>query len=211
MGDMGYWNLNYYPIKWFRILRNLKRYAFMTLRKLRQRLELQRKTALQRFEKHRRKSLLAEPGAHNFMIVLDNLKPAYNIGKIFRSADAFGAKGVCLVGIDFFDPAPAMGSFKWVPSEFYREFDDCFKDLENRGYRLFMLEPENGPSLTDLRLPEKSAFVFGHEEFGFSFDPVDYPDISSLRIPQFGKVQSLNVSIAASITMYEYVRQHRKR
>jgi tRNA G18 (ribose-2'-O)-methylase SpoU len=180
----------------------------MTLKKLRRRLELQKKVVEQRFEKHRRKSLFAEPGVHNFLIVLDNLKPAYNIGKIFRSADAFGAKGVCLVGIDFFDPAPAMGSFKWVPSEFYRQFDDCFNTLENRGYHLFMLEPGNGPLLTEVNLPEKSAFIFGNEEFGFSFDPADYPGISTVQIPQFGKVQSLNVSIAASITMYEYVRQH---
>lgn len=183
---------------------------FMSLRKLRRRLHLERKYALQRFEKHRRKSLFAEPGVHDFMIVLDNLKPAFNIGKIFRSADAFGAKGVCLVGIDFFDPAPAMGSFKWVPSEFYRQFDDCYKNLKNRGYRLFTLEPKNGVSLPSVNLPRKCAFVFGNEEFGFSFDPADYPDIASVQIPQFGKVQSLNVSIAASVTMYEYIRQHHK-
>ena len=47
--------------------------------------------------------------------------------------------------------------------------------------------------------------MLGHEEFGFSFEPQDYPELQKLTIPQFGSVQSLNVSIAASVVMYEYV------
>jgi tRNA G18 (ribose-2'-O)-methylase SpoU len=55
-----------------------------------------------------------------------------------------------------------------------------------------------------------TRFVFGHEEYGFSFDPQAYANLSKISIPQYGKVQSLNVSVAASLTMYEYVRQQRK-
>jgi tRNA G18 (ribose-2'-O)-methylase SpoU len=73
---------------------------------------------------------------------------------------------------------------------------------------MFTLEPEDGRSLMDVSLPEKSAFIFGHEEFGISFDKNDYEDIGTIQIPQFGRSQSLNVSIAASIVMYEYIRQH---
>ena len=58
-----------------------------------------------------------------------------------------------------------------------------------------------------MELPHKSAFIFGHEEFGCSFEPDDYPQMQTLTIPQFGSVQSLNVSIAASVVMYEYARQ----
>jgi tRNA G18 (ribose-2'-O)-methylase SpoU len=57
----------------------------------------------------------------------------------------------------------------------------------------------------------KTAFVLGHEEWGHSFKQDDYPDITSVAIPQFGQVESLNVSIAASIVMYEYVRQQGRR
>jgi tRNA G18 (ribose-2'-O)-methylase SpoU len=143
------------------------------------------------------------------VVVLDHLKPAFNIGKIIRSADAFGAREVHLVGIDFFDPAPAMGSFKWVPARFHANFAGCFKDLNQRGYTLFTLEPNIGENLPAVNFPERSAFVLGHEEFGLSFNTGDFDGIKSLSVPQFGKVQSLNVSIAASIVMYEYVRQHR--
>lgn len=164
--------------------------------------------AQQRFEKQKRYNYLAEPGPLDYLIVLDNLKPSFNIGKIFRSADAFGANGIHLIGIDFFDPAPAKGSFKWVPTQFHNNFNECYQELHKNNFTVFIMEPEEGVALPQSDLPIKSAFVFGHEEFGFSFDKNQFKDVEALRIPQFGKVQSLNVSIAASVVMYEYARQH---
>jgi tRNA G18 (ribose-2'-O)-methylase SpoU len=180
----------------------------MVSREMRKRVKLERINMLKRFERHRRKNLFATPGIHRYIVILDGLKPSFNVGKIFRSAEAFGAHEVHLVGLDFFDPAPAKGAFKWVPARFHKTFDDCYKDLFAREYKLFTLEPEDGRSLLGTPLPEKSAFILGHEEFGISFDKKDYPDIGAIQIPQFGKSQSLNVSVAASIVMYEYVRQH---
>ncbi|MDX1605018.1 MAG: TrmH family RNA methyltransferase [Candidatus Competibacterales bacterium] len=160
------------------------------------------------FRRHRNANLLAEPGPHRLVMVLDHLKSDFNIGKIFRSADAFGAAEVHLVGIEAFDPAPAVGSFKWVPARFHADFEGCYRTLAGRGYRLFTLEPGAPLSLTRAELPLLSAFVAGHEERGLSFDRARYPDIQALGIPQFGRVQSLNVSVAASIVMYEYLRRH---
>ena len=180
----------------------------MGLRELRRKYHQERKNALKRFRRQKVANLLAKPGYHQFVVVLDHLKPAFNIGKIIRSADAFGACEVHLVGIDYFDPAPAMGSFKWVPARFHDNFAGCFRDLNRRGFTFFTLEPDIGESLPSVRLPNRSAFVLGHEEFGLSFNKSDFEGIKSLTVPQFGKVQSLNVSIAASIVMYEYVRQH---
>lgn len=181
----------------------------MGLHKLRRKLAAQRKIARKRFERQRRVNILAAPGGRNFIIVLDHLKPAFNIGKIFRSADAFGAREIHLVGIDFFNPAPAMGSFKWVPARFHDSFEPCFEQLAQEDYTIFALDPSGHTNLTDARLPERSAFVFGHEEYGLSVDPQRYPTVKTMKIPQIGKVQSLNVSVAASVVMYEYARQHR--
>ena len=180
----------------------------MTVRTLRRRIQKQRQQAVRRFTKHYRKNLFAEPGINDIIIVLDHLKPTFNVGKIFRSADAFGARQIHLVGIDFFDPAPAKGSFKWVPATFHNSFKDCYKALKKLDYTIFAMDPNTDRSLLFEKLPVKSAFVFGNEELGFSFDIKDYPDIRILNIPQFGRVESLNVSIAASITLYEYCRQH---
>lgn len=178
--------------------------------KVRQMMKAERDLAEKRFRREKNKNLLSTPGIHQCMIVLDHLKPTFNIGKIFRSADVFSVHQVHLVGIDFFDPAPGMGAFKWVPAMFHRDFFQCYTYLVNQGYTPFVLEPDKGEMICDIQLPERSAFIFGHEEFGLSFDPSLYPDIRPLTIPQYGRTESLNVSIAASITMYEYARQHNR-
>ena len=162
---------------------------------------------LLRYNKERQRNLLAKPGQFPFVLVLDQLKPGFNVGKIFRSAEAFGAAAVHLVNVGPFDPAPAKGSFRKVPAVFHDTFTDCHERLSRQGYRLFLLQPQGAKSLCATDLPYKSAFILGHEEFGVRFAIGDYPDVQALTIPQFGSVQSLNVSIAASLVMYEYVRQ----
>ena len=168
---------------------------------------LDREVWLKRYEKERRRNLLAGPGAHELVVVLDHLKAGFNIPKIFRSAEAFGVRELHLVGIAPFDPAPAKGAFKKVPTREHNDFEVCCRELEERGYTLFVLEPDAPETLIEAALPERSAFVFGHEEMGLSFDPGDYPSVRKLSIPQWGAVESLNVSVAASIVMYEYVRR----
>lgn len=158
-------------------------------------------------EKNQKK---ASPGQHDIILVLDHLKPDFNVGKIFRSADAFGCCEVHLIGIDYFNVASSKGSFKHVPVKFYKNFDESYNQLMKDGYDIFLLEMEAKLYLGMEDLPQKTAFVVGHEQFGLSFNPKDYKGTCSIKISQVGKTQSLNVSVAASIAMYEYTRQHMK-
>jgi len=174
-------------------------------------MKRQPRNYLLRYEKERRKNVLAEPGVHQFVLILDQLKPGFNVPKIFRSAEAFGAAAVHLINIGPFDPAPAKGSFRKVPACFHDSFADCYALLSRQQYSFFRLDPEAGESLSLVPLPPKSAFILGHEEFGNSFNCADFPQIRSLSIPQFGSVQSLNVSIASSIVMYKYVSRQLRR
>jgi tRNA G18 (ribose-2'-O)-methylase SpoU len=160
-----------------------------------------------RYTKQRQRNLLAKPGAHPFVLVLDHMKAGFNVAKIFRSAEVFGASEVHLIDIGPFDPAPGKGGFKKVPARFFEGFNESYQDLTERGYTLFMLSAGAETSLVSTPLPEKSAFVLGHEEWGHSFEPAAFPDIRALSIPQFGEIESLNVAVAASVAMYEYVRQ----
>ena len=176
----------------------------MPLRKSKRR---SRNQALLRYHKHRQRNLLATPGKHPFIVVLDHLKAGFNVPKIFRSAEAFGACEIHLINIGPFDPAPAKGAFRKVPARFFTNFAESHADLSARQYTLFALAAGQGESLLTARLPARSAFVFGHEERGLSFDLADFPDMKGLAIPQLGNVESLNVSVAASIVMYEYFRQ----
>lgn len=165
-----------------------------------------RAQAMLRFERQRRLNALAQPGPRSLVVVLDHLKPSFNIGKIFRSAHAFGVREIHLIGIDWFDPAPAKGAFKRVPARFFDDFEQSRALLAAHDYRIHLLDPDAEQPLACCSLPRRSAFVVGHEEFGLSFDATLYPDLARVRIAQVGPVESLNVSVAASIAMYEFVR-----
>lgn len=166
------------------------------------------RNALQRYEKERQRNVLARPGPHDFVLVLDHLKAGFNIPKIFRSAEAFGAREVHLINVGPFDPAPAKGAFRKVPARFHDRFRDCYSRLQAQGYTLYRLDARCENAAFRIALPQKSAFILGNEGLGTSFDPADYPEIRCVAIPQSGNMESLNVSVAASIMMYEYVRQH---
>lgn len=166
--------------------------------------------AQQRYERERRSNPLAKPGAFSLVIVLDHLKASFNVPKIFRSAQAFGVREVHLIDIGPFDPAPAKGAFRAVPARFHESFAESHRSLMEQGYSFFTLEPHGGEPLYTACLPLRTAFIFGHEEAGLSFDPAEFVDIGRLTIPHTGPVQSLNVSVAASIAMYEYVCRQRE-
>lgn len=151
----------------------------------------------------------AQDGKHDLILILDHLKPDFNIGKIFRTAEAFSIKEIYLVGINFFDPTPALRTFKRVKAHFVKDFQECYDDIKSKGYNIFALETSNNSKLMhEVQFPKNSAFIVGHEQRGISFDIKNFPDIQSVYIEQFGLIESLNVSIAASIAMYEYLGQH---
>lgn len=152
-------------------------------------------------------AIRSQPGPTGLRLVLDHLKPDFNVGKIFRSADAFGVREVLLVGIPWFDPGPAVGSFKHVRARFYASFADAHKDLVAEGVAIYNLEPEAGTLLPGAELPQDCALVLGNEGIGQSFSRAAFPGVGALRIPQYGRAQSLNVSVAAALGMYEYCRR----
>lgn len=160
---------------------------------------------------HQKEKILSEKlaprGPTDLIIVLDGLKPDFNVGKAIRSAEAFGVAEVFLINIPFFDTRIARGCFRKIKSRSFNNFSDCHAWLKENQYSIFVFDLKGERFLHESTLPQKSAFVFGHEEFGPSFSVNDYPEIQPLRIKQKGKVESLNVSIAASIAMYEYSRQ----
>ncbi|NII11930.1 RNA methyltransferase [Oleiagrimonas sp. C23AA] len=164
--------------------------------------------ALWRYERHRRRNLAATPGPHGVALVLDRLKADFNVPKIFRSAEAFGAHAVHLVDVGPFDPAPAKGGFKHVPAKLHEDFASCRAALDAEGFILVGLDPFADTLIHEAKLPERCAFVLGHELHGLSAEARAASGAQFVRIPQWGQVDSLNVSVAASVALYEYVRQH---
>ncbi len=164
--------------------------------------------ALWRYERHRRRNLMAAHGPNPVALVLDRLKPDFNVPKIFRSAEAFGAHSVHLIGVGPFDPAPAKGGFKHVPARWWDQFAPCRAALEADGFGLVALTPEAPVLLHRMALPPRCAFVLGHELGGLSDDTRRSPDLRLARLPQWGELDSLNVAVAASVALYEFLRQY---
>lgn len=155
----------------------------------------------------------ARPGPHSFILVADHLRPWRNAGAILRSADAFGARGMYVVGTQFFDPKPAMGALRHVPLTFFPDFRQAHAALAREGYKAVYvlvppLEGERAPCLHETELPEKAAFVIGNETSGLSFRPEDFAGVRRLGIAQYGSMPCLNASVAAALAMYEYATQH---
>ncbi len=147
------------------------------------------------------------PGPFPLVMILDQMKATFNVGKIIRTANALGIREVHLVGMPIFDLRTCRGALQHTRSRSFETFNESYEVLAAEGYEFFGLAPQGEETLGAKPFPEKSAVIVGHEEFGLSFDPAAYPKIKKLRIPQFGQVQSLNASIAASMACFEYVRQ----
>lgn len=150
--------------------------------------------------------LMSRPGAYSFVMILDNLKVDFNIGKIIRSAEAFGAHAVDVVGTLFFDPNPAKGCMKRVPWAMVKTFHESYMKWNAEGYTFYAFDTDAEHALHEVNFPDKSVFILGNEGFGVSFKKELYPNIKFIKIPQLGKVESLNVAVASSIVMYEFAR-----
>ncbi len=150
--------------------------------------------------------VFAAPGPFPYVMILDHLKVDFNIGKIIRSAEAFGAHAVDIVGTVFFDPMPAKGCMKRVPWFMRRTFHESYEYWDSKGYTFYGFDSEATEAIHEVEFPDKAAFILGHEGFGLTFKKEHYPKIKLIKIPQFGMVESLNVSVAASVAMYEYTR-----
>lgn len=146
-------------------------------------------------------------GPFEFVLILNGLKASYNVAKIIRSANAFGCREVHLIQIGVFDPSPAQGSLRYTRCLTFDSFDASYQRLKAEGYTFFAFDVHTQNTLADVKFPNRSAFILGHESKGLRINPADYPEIRFIKIPQFGIVESLNVSVAASLAAYEYVRQ----
>ena len=149
----------------------------------------------------------SKPGIHDLVLILDHLKSGFNIAKIIRTAEAFSLREVHIIGTRFFDPYPAKGAIKRVKIYFYSTLNESLEKLFTEGYEVYLMDMNAEKFIHETKLSKKSAFIFGNEEIGPILEGIDTTKLSKTKIQQFGLTESLNVSIAASITAYEYITQ----
>ena len=141
---------------------------------------------------------------NNIYIVLDNFKVHYNIGIVFRLADAILAKKVYLCGTTCMPPndkikKTSIGTEKWVPYEYVENTLDIVKKLKKEALEI----TDKSIDYTKY-IPNKEkgvCLVLGREYDGVSKDIIDIADYS-IHLPIYGMCNSINVSTAASVAMY---------
>ena len=147
------------------------------------------------------------------VLVLDNVRSAYNVGSAFRTSDAFKVDKVWLCGICAAPPSKeihktALGAENNVPWEHADNTVEVIRSLKASGYTVVSVEQTLGSvKLPDFRREEgrKYAFVFGNEVDGVQQEAVDESDFS-LEIPQWGTKHSLNVSVSVGVVLWQCVR-----
>lgn len=138
--------------------------------------------------------------------VVEDVYQFRNAAAILRSVEACGFhKVVALEKENVFDPnlRVTKGADTWVEVEKLPRTMDSLKDIKNRGYKIVAVSPErNATMLPDYQPKEPLALVFGTEWEGTTDELLDFAD-ETLAIPMYGFTQSFNVSVAASICMYD--------
>lgn len=144
-------------------------------------------------------------------VVMENIHDPHNVSAVLRTCDAVGVPKVTLLYT--FEKFPRIGKTssssanKWIETEKYKDTKECFEELHKQGYKIYasMLN-KDAKNLYDLDLSGKAALVFGNEHRGVSPEAEKLAD-ETFYIPMRGMIQSLNVSVAAAVSLYEAQRQ----
>ncbi len=144
-------------------------------------------------------------------VVMENIHDPHNVSAIFRTCDAVGIPKVNLVyNLESF---PRIGkktsasAFKWVDKEKFNSIEECYGELRKNGFKIFASSlSDKSKNLYELDMTQKAAIVVGNEHRGVS-ETASALANEVFLIPQFGMVQSLNVSVATAVILYDAMRQ----
>lgn len=142
--------------------------------------------------------------------LLDNIRSAWNVGAIFRTADGLGIDKLYLCGIT---PTPeseavrktSLGAEETVPWEYSRNALETVKKLKEDGYKFIALEQDNrSVPMTDYQSPnsELAILIVGNEVTGIDPKLLDLCD-QIIHIPMLGRKRSLNVEVAFGIAAFQ--------
>jgi len=149
---------------------------------------------------------------NNFSVVLHNELKDLNLGSVIRSANAFMAHKIIMLYRRKYDRRSAVGAYKYMRFEYAKDIQELKIVLEglsnNIGLPIHLVGVDNldgAKNINDFQYKKDhhTVFVFGHEGCGLYQDVIDILD-DLIYIPQYGSVRSLNVAVAAGITMNNF-------
>ena len=143
-------------------------------------------------------------------VVLDSLQDPHNFGAALRVCEVFGFKDVIFhkgnsCGVTAAAIKASAGALFHI-NLYTANLNSAIKGLKAQGYSIVALDCEGEQCLFDFSMPEKFCLVMGSESKGVRFSILRQAD-SIIKIPMFGKINSLNVSCALSAVLHECVRK----
>ena len=153
-----------------------------------------------------------ESDKNSIIAVLENIRSAYNVGSVFRTADAFLIESVYITGYTAKPPhkeitKTALGAQDSVNWQYFETTKKAIETLKKAGYKIYAVEQVLDSILLqdiDQLSASKMAFIFGNEVKGVEQEIISLCD-GCVEIPQFGMKHSLNISVAAGIVLWEAV------
>ncbi|MAP01325.1 MAG: 23S rRNA (guanosine(2251)-2'-O)-methyltransferase RlmB [Flavobacteriales bacterium] len=152
-----------------------------------------------------------EKGEQPFLLILDRITDVRNLGAIARSAECHGvhgivlpSKGSALVGSDAIKTS--AGALNKLPVCKENNLKQVIQFLKDSGLSIIGCSEKGSSNVYDVDLTGPTAILMGSEEDGISPAYLKLCD-QLVKIPMYGTIPSLNVSVSASILMYEYKRQ----
>ena len=146
------------------------------------------------------------------VVVLENVRSAYNVGSVFRTADAFLLQAIYICGYTAHPPhkeikKTALGAEDTVDWKYFKKIGEAIHELKRLGYKIYAVEQaENSYKLQAASFSEeKIAVIFGNEVTGVEQSTIEQAD-GCIEIPQLGMKHSLNIATAAGVVLWELVR-----
>jgi tRNA G18 (ribose-2'-O)-methylase SpoU len=149
---------------------------------------------------------------HNFHVAIENWQHDLNIGSIVRTANAFLAKQVHIIGNKRWNRRGAMVTDRYQHILHHPTVEEfvAWSKTANEGKEMPIIAIDNVPGCKQLetyKLPETCVLLFGQEGPGLS-DAAIAASKDVVEITQYGSTRSINASAAAAITMHQWIMQH---
>ena len=147
------------------------------------------------------------------VLVLDRITDVRNLGGIARTADCAGAHAILLPNknsakISSDAIKTSAGALYYLPVCREKNLKKTLRELRRRGLVIYAATEKAEQVYTDANLKEACAIILGSEDTGIDEELLSLSN-ERIKIPQFGKIESLNVSAAAAVLVYEAVRQRK--
>ncbi len=148
----------------------------------------------------------------NLTVVMENVQDPHNISAVMRTCDAVGIQDVYILTNKIprhkkWGAKSSSSAAKWLTIHQYSDVDECIAEVRKKYSHIYTTHlSTDAVSLYDINFTESVALVFGNEHDGVSSEIRAVAD-GNFIIPQMGIIQSLNISVACAVSIYEAFRQ----